>query len=159
MKYHNWPGFPGGASGKEPACQCRRHKRSRSITVLARSPGEGHGMATHFSILAWKILWTEEPGSLQSTGSHRVGQDWSDLAHSCIDSPIWGKKKPIHVLISMAWLRCMLYLSGSSPHPSLHFCLSRFWPFVRQMTESPRQTKVINKGNLLAYTNKNAKGR
>ena len=29
-------------------------------------------MATHSSILAWKILWTEEPGKLQSTGSQRV---------------------------------------------------------------------------------------
>ena len=32
-------------------------------------------MATHSSILAWEILWTEEPGGLQSMGSHRVGQD------------------------------------------------------------------------------------
>ena len=32
-------------------------------------------MATHSSILAWKIPWTEEPGRLQSTGSQRVGYD------------------------------------------------------------------------------------
>ena len=32
-------------------------------------------MATHSSILAWEILWTEEPGGLPSTGSHRVGHD------------------------------------------------------------------------------------
>ena len=32
-------------------------------------------MATHFSILAWKIPWTEEPGRLQSEGSQRVGHD------------------------------------------------------------------------------------
>ena len=31
--------------------------------------------ATHFSILAWKISWTEEPGGLQFTGSQRVGHD------------------------------------------------------------------------------------
>ena len=37
-------------------------------------------MATHSSILAWRIPWTEEPGGLQSTGSQRVGHDWSDLA-------------------------------------------------------------------------------
>ena len=30
-------------------------------------------MATHSSVLAWKIPWTEEPGSLQSMGSQRVG--------------------------------------------------------------------------------------
>ena len=32
-------------------------------------------MATHFSILAWKIPWMEEPGGLQSMGSLRVGHD------------------------------------------------------------------------------------
>ena len=32
-------------------------------------------MATHSSILAWRIPWTEEPGGLQSTGSQRVGHD------------------------------------------------------------------------------------
>ena len=33
-------------------------------------------MATHFSILAWRTPWTEEPGGLQSTGSRTVGHDW-----------------------------------------------------------------------------------
>ena len=32
------------------------------------------GMATHASILAWRIPWTEEPGGLPSMGSRRVGQ-------------------------------------------------------------------------------------
>ena len=36
---------------------------------------------THSSILTWKIPWTEEPGRLWSTGSQRVGHDWSDLTH------------------------------------------------------------------------------
>ena len=35
------------------------------------------GMATHSSILAWRIPWTEEPGGLQSVGSQRVGHDWA----------------------------------------------------------------------------------
>ena len=34
------------------------------------------GMLIHSSILTWRILWTEEPGGLQSTGSQRVGHDW-----------------------------------------------------------------------------------
>ena len=34
-------------------------------------------MATHSSILAWKIPWREEPGRLQSMGSQRVGHDWA----------------------------------------------------------------------------------
>ena len=33
------------------------------------------GMATHSSILAWRIPWTEEPGGLQPMGSQRVGHD------------------------------------------------------------------------------------
>ena len=33
------------------------------------------GMATHANILAWRIPWAEEPGRLQSIGSHRVGYD------------------------------------------------------------------------------------
>ena len=37
-------------------------------------------MATDSSTLAWKIPWMEEPGGLQSMGSHRVGHNWSDLA-------------------------------------------------------------------------------
>ena len=35
------------------------------------------GMATHSSILAWRIPWTEEPGGLQSIGLQRVGHDWA----------------------------------------------------------------------------------
>ena len=34
-------------------------------------------MATHSSIPAWRILWTEEPGGLQFMGLQRVGQDWA----------------------------------------------------------------------------------
>ena len=41
-----------------------------SIPESRRSPGSGN--ATHFSILAWEIPWTEEPGGLKSMGSQRV---------------------------------------------------------------------------------------
>ena len=43
------------------------------IPGLGRSPGEG--MATHSSILAWRIPWTEEPGEPQPMGSQRVGHN------------------------------------------------------------------------------------
>ena len=42
-------------------------------------------MATHSSILAWRIPWTEEPGGLQSVGSQRVRYGWSYLAAKCIN--------------------------------------------------------------------------
>ena len=42
-------------------------------------------MATHSSTLAWRILWTEEPGRLESMGSQRVGHDWAtSLSLYCI---------------------------------------------------------------------------
>ena len=40
------------------------------------------GMATHSSVLAWRIPWTEEPGGLQSMGSQRVGHDWATNTHT-----------------------------------------------------------------------------
>ena len=52
-------GFPGGLVSKESACN---EGDPGSISGSGRSPGEGNG--THFSILAWKIPWTEEPGGL-----------------------------------------------------------------------------------------------
>ena len=42
-------------------------------------------MATHSSVLAWRIPWTEKPGGLQSMGLHRVRNDWSDLAAAAVD--------------------------------------------------------------------------
>ena len=49
---------------------------SSSIPRLGTSPGGGGGhIATHSSILAWKIPWIEESGGLQSMGSQRVRHD------------------------------------------------------------------------------------
>ena len=63
-------GFPGGSEVKASACD---EGDLGSITGLGRSPEKE--MATHSSILAWRIPWTEEPGGLQSMGSQRVGHD------------------------------------------------------------------------------------
>ena len=43
-------------------------------------------MATHSSVLAWRIPGMGEPGGLPSLGSHRVGHDWSDLAAASFKS-------------------------------------------------------------------------
>ena len=50
-----------------------KYKRCRFDPWVRKFPGEE--MATHSRILAWKILWTEEPGELQSMGSQRVRHD------------------------------------------------------------------------------------
>ena len=51
-----------------------------SVEDLGLTPGQEDPlekeMPTHSSILAWRILWTEEPGGLQSMGPHTVGHDW-----------------------------------------------------------------------------------
>ena len=44
-------------------------------------------IATHSSILAWKIAWTEEPGRLQSMVSQRVGHDWATLLTYLLSDP------------------------------------------------------------------------
>ena len=46
-------------------------------SILCQEDALEEGMATHSSILAWGIPWTEEPGGLQSTGSQRAGHDLS----------------------------------------------------------------------------------
>ena len=59
-------GFPSGSDGKESAS---------SVGDLGWEDPLEKGMATHSSILAWRIPWTEEPGGLQSVGSQRVGHN------------------------------------------------------------------------------------
>ena len=53
------------------------------------------GMATHSSILAWRIPWTEESGGLQSLGSQRIVHNWSDLACSHSTSQPLSPVSPI----------------------------------------------------------------
>ena len=50
-------------------------------------------MATHSSVLAWRIPGTGKPGGLPSMGSHRVGHDWSDLA--AVAAATWVNGKPL----------------------------------------------------------------
>ena len=58
------PGLPRELSGKESACKARDTGDAGLIPGLGRSLKED--MATHCSILAWRIPWTEEPGGLHS---------------------------------------------------------------------------------------------
>ena len=50
------------------------------IHFLGREDPLEEDMATHSSIIPWRIPWTEEPGGLQPMGSQRIRHDWSDLA-------------------------------------------------------------------------------
>ena len=59
------------------------------IRYLGQEDPLEKGMATHSSIFAWRITWTEEPGRLQSTVSQRVGRDWVTNTLPC--SMYWPK--------------------------------------------------------------------
>ena len=67
--------------GSYGASQVAQTAKSPSLIqkTCVRSQGQEDplekGMATHSYILAWRIPWIEEPGKLQSTGSHRVKHD------------------------------------------------------------------------------------
>ena len=114
-------GFPGGTSGKESACQCRRHKSCSFDPWIGKIPWSG--MAAHYSVLAWSIPWTEEPGRPQCVGSQRVGHDWSDLACTHAEGPCTG----VHS-VPMCSLLCSLVLEWTTPVPfmasSVWFCFS-----------------------------------
>ena len=64
--------FLGGSSGKESAC---------NVGDLRLTPGSGRekSMATHSSVLAWRIPWTQEPDGLYSPWSRRVGHNWATI--------------------------------------------------------------------------------
>ena len=68
-------GFPGSTNGKEPACQCRRHSETQFQSLGWEDLLE-KVLATHSSILAWRIPWTQEPGGLYSIWSQWVRHNW-----------------------------------------------------------------------------------
>ena len=63
-------GFPGGSVGKNPPA-----KHKTGVQSWGWEDSLEKEMATHFTVLAWEIPRTEEPGRLQSLGSQRVGHD------------------------------------------------------------------------------------
>ena len=63
-------GFPGDSDGKELLTM-----QETWVRFLGQEDPVEKGMATHSSIIAWEIPWTEKPGGLQSLGSQRVRQD------------------------------------------------------------------------------------
>ena len=68
----SWKGFPGGTSGKESACQCRKWK----VWSLGWEDPLKKEMATFSSILAWEIPQTEEPGRLQFSSVQSLSCVW-----------------------------------------------------------------------------------
>ena len=76
-------GLPWWLSGKEFACNTGA--AGDMVWSLGQEDPLEEGMATHSTILAWRIPWTKEPAGPQSMGSQRVRHNWSDLTctHAC----------------------------------------------------------------------------
>ena len=68
------------------------------------------GMATHSSIFAWEIPWTEEPVRLQSMRWQRVGHDWATNMHTHIDVSRWAGL-PLWLFLSF-YKQCTLLIGG-----------------------------------------------
>ena len=87
------------------------------------------GMATHSSILAWRIPWTEESDKLPSIRSQRVRQDWSDLAHtakqmlipSCLDVFV------LHLLLETLSSATHSWSPHPTPPPHTYYWSFTFW--------------------------------
>ena len=112
-------------------------------------------MASHSSILAWRIPGTREPGGLPSMGSHRVRHDWSDLAaaakegRGCTDKRGSSQERIVQpwsrVLVAPQWTRITVSLNGN---PLQYSCLENpmdggaCWATIHGVTKS--QTRLSN---------------
>ena len=128
-------GFPGGASGKEPACRCRRPKRHRFKPWVGKIPWRG----------AWQPTAVFLPGGSQglrgladySPVSKRVGQDWSNLAHTHI---LGIAALQYHFLLYNEVNQLYVYIYplplGRSSHPTL---IPPLWVIMEHRAELPSQ--------------------
>ena len=111
--FHSYMAFSGGTSGKEPACQCRRHRDLGLIPGLGRSPGEGNGNPLQYSC-------QENPmdrGAWRAT-VHRVANP--PICHPSIIHPF------THLLIHHSSF-IHSSVNHSSIHPLIHlFIISKY---------------------------------
>ena len=121
------------------------------VRSLGQEDSLEKGMATHFSILAWRIPWTQKPCVLQSMGSQRVGHDWVTnyfflffLRYWLDTSPKNLFKWPMLLLLShfsRVRLRATPQTAAHQAPPSLGFPRHEHWsglPFTSPLHESEK---------------------
>ena len=93
------------------------------VQSLSQEDPQEEGMATHSSILAWRIPWREESGRIQSTGMQRITRDWSD----------WAQAWALELRLSSCHLRglscpaaCGIFLDQGSNLCLLHWQVDSF---------------------------------
>jgi len=114
--------YLGGSAGKKnlPAMQ------ETWVWSLGWEDPLEKGMATHSSILAWRILWTEEPGRLEFMGLQRIRHSWVTNIHGFLGGFVCLIFKPQQVLTRQSHL-CNQHLDKEEQHyqnpktPSRHF--------------------------------------
>ena len=92
------------------------------------------GTATYSSILAWRVLWIEEPSRLQSIGLYRAGHDWSNLAlmhiKACMSCPNLGQLRRVilasKLTVGLGWAQAANGLDCGLTFLSVHSCFLFF---------------------------------
>ena len=85
-------------------------------------------MATHSSILAWRIPWMGEPGRLQSTGSQRVGHDWAtSLTHFGLLEAAHNLWIPATSQSQQEWAEFFLHYTTLTSSASLFYISGSLW--------------------------------
>ena len=79
--------FPGGSAGNKPACQCRQMQEMQVRSLSYKDPMEKE-MATHSSILAWRIRWTEEPAGYSAWVRKGVGHNLVTKQQNPVPFPV-----------------------------------------------------------------------
>ena len=131
-----------------------------------------HPLASHCSVLPWRIPGMAEPGGLPSMGSHRVGHNWSDLAAAAAATFILGFwRKPSLTVTPSSWAGGSFWFPHSTmyhhcPHPSLSTSLKHTegrWVFAEGMmcrtnTEGEREGRQhLQQGGPKKHEEKNSK--
>ena len=121
-------GFPGGSDGKESTC---------SVAELSLFPSSlEKGMATHFSILAWRIPWTEESGELWSMESQGIGHDWKVVFFLGSEKLSDPRRKPEAEM--SPWVRQWTHIgffSKSVPFP--------LYSLIQAVVENPHMSQML----------------
>ena len=89
----------------------------------------GKEMATHSSVLAWKIPETGEPGGLPSMGSHRVRHDWSDLAAAAATQMKSLRERQVFIRIKPWYPQCCTFCNQKTHyiHNQSQYILLTIW--------------------------------
>ena len=119
--YFTW----GGVSGKEPACQCRRHKRHRFDPWVWK--------------ISWRILGTVKSSRLQYMVSQRVGHDWSNSMHFTWNPGNWLPESSTRYS-QKAWFHDKYSLA----YASLHVCCNTWNSWDKDLCLWSRRHDVLH---------------